>query len=111
MNFGAQERGAWGSIHLVIEHLGLARLGFGNEGVVQDVEDILADLFEFGLDLLAVFADGGDVFVCAFGFFLLLNGGDDAPGSTACADDILVGHREEVSLVNRQLAAHLRHVR
>jgi hypothetical protein len=49
--------------HLVVEDLGLARLGFGDEGLVEDIEDILADFLELGLDLLAVFADGADVLV------------------------------------------------
>jgi hypothetical protein len=54
---------ARGDAHLVVEDLGLARLGFGDEGLVEDIEDILADFLELGLDLLAVFADGADVLV------------------------------------------------
>jgi hypothetical protein len=53
------------SIHLVVEDLRLAGLGLGNQGLVENVEDILADFLEFGLDLLAVIADGSDVLVRA----------------------------------------------
>lgn len=50
-----------GPLHLVIEDLGLARLGLGDEGVVEHVENILADLLELLLDLLSVLADGANV--------------------------------------------------
>jgi hypothetical protein len=63
----------------VVEDLGLARLGLGDEGVVEDVEDILADLLELGLDLLAVFTDGANVLLGALGLLLLLDRGNDAP--------------------------------
>jgi hypothetical protein len=53
------------SIHLVVEDLGLAGLGLGDEGLVENIEDILADFLEFRLDLLAVIADGSDVLVRA----------------------------------------------
>lgn len=65
--------------HLVVEDLGLARLGLGNEGVVEDVENILADLLELGLNLLSVVTDGADVLLGALGLLLLLDRGDDAP--------------------------------
>jgi hypothetical protein len=50
-------------LHLVVEDLGLARLGLGNERIVEYVEHILADLLELLLNLLAVFPDGVDVLV------------------------------------------------
>jgi len=94
-------------LHLVVEDLGLASLGLGDQSIVEDIEDILADLLELGLDLLAVVADGGDVLVRAFGFLLLLNGGDDSPRGPSCTDHVLVCDREKVSFVNRELAAEL----
>jgi hypothetical protein len=93
--------------HLVVENLGLASGGIGNEALVENVEDILADLFELRLNLLAVVLDGGDVLVGALGLLLLLNGGDDAPRGTAGADDVLVGNAEQVALVNGELATNL----
>jgi hypothetical protein len=91
----------------VVENLGLARLSLGDESLVEDIEDILADPLELGLDLLAVVADGGDMLVRALGFLLLLDRRDDAPASTAGTNDILVGHGEKVSLVNGELATKL----
>lgn len=79
------------NIHLVVEDLGLSGLGLGNEGLVKDVEDILADLLELELDLLAVLADDGDVLLRALLLLLLLDRGNDAPGCTAGTDDVLVG--------------------
>ena len=59
--------------HLVVEDLGLARLGLGDKGVIEDVEDILADLLELGLNLLSVVADGANVLLRALGLLLLLD--------------------------------------
>jgi len=93
--------------HLVVEDLGLARLGLGDKRVVEDVEDILADLLELRLDLLSVVADGANVLLGAFGLLLLLDRGDDAPGRTSCSDNVLVGDGQEVALVDGQLTANL----
>lgn len=76
--------------HLVVEHLGLASLGLGDQGLVKDVQDILADLLQLSLDLLAVITDDGDVLLRALGLLLLLDGGDDAPGGTAGTNNVLV---------------------
>jgi hypothetical protein len=103
----AQYRTGSDNAHLVVEDLGLARLGLGNEGVVKDVEDILADLLELGLDLLAVVADGANVLLRALGLLLLLDRGDDAPRRASGADNVLVGDGEEVALVDGQLTANL----
>ena len=91
----------------MVEDLALASLGLGDEALVEDGEDILADLLELKLDLLAVLADDTDVLVGALGLLLLLDAGDDAPGSTAGADDVLVGHGKEVALVDCELATDL----
>lgn len=60
-------------VHLVVEDLALAGLGLGDQGVVKDVEDILADLLELELNLLAVLADDADVLVRALLLLLLLD--------------------------------------
>jgi hypothetical protein len=91
----------------VVEDLGLARLGLGDQGVVEHVEHVLADLLELLLDLLSVLADGADVLVRALGLLLLLDGRDDAPRGTPGADDVLVGNGQEVALVDGELAADL----
>lgn len=91
----------------MVEDLGLAGGGVGDEALVQDIENILANLLELELDLAAVLLDGGDVLVRALGFLLLLDGGDDAPRGTAGADNVLVGDAEEVALVDAELTAQL----
>lgn len=95
------------SLHLVVKYLGLAGGGVGDEGVVKDVEDILADLLELQLDLATVLLDGANVLIGALGLLLLLDGGDDAPGGTAGADNVLVGDAQQVALVNGELTAQL----
>lgn len=91
----------------MVEDLGLAAGSLRDQVLVENVEDILADLLQLLLDLSAVFADGSDVLVRALGFFLLLNGGDDAPRGPAGADNVLVGDAEKVALVDAELAAQL----
>lgn len=91
----------------MVENLRLARLGLWDQGLIQDIKDILADLLEFGLNLLAVGSDGLNMLVGAFGFLLLLDGGDNAPGSTSGTNDILVGNGKKVSLIDGKLSAQL----
>lgn len=55
------------NLHFVVEDLGLSRLGFGNQRLVENIEHILADLLKLILDLLAVITDGADVLVRALG--------------------------------------------
>lgn len=108
---GPQARGGEDkNAHLVVEDLGLAGGGVGDEEVVEDIENILADLLELGLDLVAVILDGRDVLVGALRFLLLLDRGDDAPRGTSGADNVLVGDAEEVTLVNSELSAQLSHL-
>lgn len=47
----------------MVEDLALAGLRLGDEALVEDVQNILADLLKLGLDLLAVVADDVDVLV------------------------------------------------
>ena len=91
----------------MVEDLALARLGLGDQGVVKDVEDILADLLELGLDLLTIVADDGNVLVGTLLLFLLLDRGDDAPRGTSGTDDVLVGDGKEVTLVDGEFTTDL----
>lgn len=91
----------------MVEDLALARLGLGDQGVVKDVENILADLLELGLDLLAVVTDDGNVLVGTLLLLLLLDRGDDAPRGTSGTDNVLVGDGEEVTLVDGKFTTDL----
>lgn len=91
----------------MIENLRLARLGLGDKRLVKNVQDILAHFLELGLDLLAVVTDDGNVLGGPLGFFLLLDGGDDAPGSTTGTDDVLVGDGEEIALIDGKFTIQL----
>jgi hypothetical protein len=80
-----------GSLHLVVEDLGLASLGGGDQVLVENLENVLADLGQLSLNLLAVFLDQGDLGLVALGFLFLLNRGDDPPRGTASTNDVFVG--------------------
>lgn len=67
------------NVHLVVEDLRLARFGLGDQGLIENIKDILADFLELGLNLLAVIADGGNVFFSSLRLLLLLDRGDNAP--------------------------------
>ena len=71
--------------------------------LVQNLQDILADLGELGLNLLPVLLDQTDLSLVALRFLLLLNRGDNSPRRTAGTDDVLVGNGKEVSLLDREL--------
>lgn len=105
-----QDAGGGNNSHLVVEDLGLSGGGVGDQAVVENVEDILADLLELQLNLGAVLLDGGHVLVGALALLLLLDGRDDAPRSPSGTDHVLVGDRQEVTLVNGELAAQLGHL-
>ena len=87
----------------MVEDLGLAGLGRGDEMSIKDREDILADLGKLVLNLLAVLLDKGDLAGVSLGLLLLLDGGDNAPRGTAGTDDILVGNRKKVSLLDGEI--------
>lgn len=61
------------NLHLVVEHLALARLSLGDQALVKHIEDILADVLELLLNLLTVFADDVNVLVRALGLLFLLD--------------------------------------
>lgn len=95
------------NLHLVVEDLGLAGGGVGNQGLVKNVKDILADLLELALNLVAVLADGANMLLAALGLLLLLDRGDDAPAGAAGAHHVLVGDRKEVALIDGKFTTEL----
>lgn len=72
--------------------------------LVKDLEDVVADLGQLGLDLLAVLLDQSDLGGVALSLLLLLDRSDYSPGSTASADDVLVGDGEKVALLDSEVA-------
>ena len=88
----------------MVEDLGLATRSRGDQVLVQNVQDVVADLSKLGLDLLAVLLDESHLLLVALALLLLLDGGDDAPRSTASANDVLVGDGEKVALLHGEIA-------
>lgn len=91
----------------MVKDLGLSGLSLWDQRLVQDVEDILADLLKLRLDLLTVVTDGRNMLVGTLRLLLLLNRRDNAPGSTSGANNVLVGNGQKVSLVNAEFSAQL----
>lgn len=71
--------------------------------LVKNVKDVVADLGKLVLDLLAVLLDERDLGRVALGLLLLLDRGNYSPGRTAGTDDVLVGDREQVALLNGKI--------
>ena len=90
--------------HLVVKDLGLSRLSRGNKVLVENIEDVVADLGELVLDLLAVLLDEGDLGRVALGLLLLLNRGHYPPRGTASTNDVFVGDGQEVALLDGEIA-------
>jgi len=72
--------------------------------LIEDRENVFADLGELGLDLLAVLLDQTDLGGVALGLLLLLDRGDDSPRRTAGTDDVFVGDGEQIPLLDSQIA-------
>jgi hypothetical protein len=89
--------------HLVVEDLGLARLSGRDQVLVKHAEDIVANLGKLTLDLLAVLLDEGDLGGVALRLLLLLDRRNNAPRRAASANDVLVGNRQQVPLLNGQV--------
>ena len=93
------------ALHLVVEHLALLVGGSGHELVRDDLQDLVADVHELLLDGLLVVADQLQLVGLALG----LDGREDAPRRPARANDVLVGHGQEVALLDGQLDRLARH--
>ena len=87
----------------MVEDLGLAGLGRGDEMSIKDREDILADLGKLVLNLLAVLLDKGNLAGVSLRLLLLLDGSNNSPRGTAGTGGILVGDRKKVSLFDGEI--------
>lgn len=63
----------------MVEDLALTSLSRGNKVLIENGENIVADIGKFSFDLVSVRLDLFDLSGVAFGLLLLLDGGDDSP--------------------------------
>jgi hypothetical protein len=89
-------------LHLEVEDLGLSSGGALDELVIEEPDDVIAEVVELILDLLLVGLEEGEV-LGVLGLFLLLDRAECAPGSPSRPDGVLVGHRQEVALLHTEL--------
>ena len=88
------------NVHFVVKDLRFTSLCRWNQMCLENLQDVFANLGEFGLNLLAIFFDQAHLRFVAFRLLLLLNRGDDPPGSTSRANDVLVRDGKEIPLFN-----------
>lgn len=91
----------------MVENLGLSRLSSRKQVVVQNVQNVLANLSQLRFDLVSVTLDLFHVSGISLGFLLLFNGGDDAPAGTTASNDILVSDRKEVAFFDGEFSSNL----
>ena len=87
------------ALHLKVEDLALGVAGLGDEILVEEGEDVAADLPQLLLDLLAVLL--GHLLLPLGALSLLLDRGDDPPRAAAGAHHVLVGHRQQISVIKK----------
>ena len=75
--------------------------------VIENIENVVADVRKLLLDLATVVANALDVSLILLALLLLLNRGDDPPRGTASTDDVLVGDGEQVALLDGELDIEL----
>ena len=81
------------------ENFRFVRLRVNQQGLVDEVEDVLANARKFSLDLLFVVLNFLDILGVALDVLLLLDGAEDAPGRAPCTNNILEGNSQNVSLL------------
>merc|ERR1719469_501180 len=96
-------------LHLLVEHLGLILGSLGNQILVEQTEDRVADLLELRLDLLTIFIRPLGVLIIAFALLLVLHTGDDTPRGSAAAHRVLVRDGQQIALLHSQLLGRLAH--
>lgn len=89
--------------HFVVENSGLSRGRRGDQVLVYDRQNVIANLGEFLLHLLAVTLDQFDIVLIPLRLFLLLNGRHDSPRGPSSTYDIFVSHRKKIPLLHGQL--------
>ena len=89
--------------HFVVKNRGLSWRGWGDQVLVNDTKNVIANLAEFLLNLLAVTLNKSNIVVISLRLLLLLNWRHNAPRSSPSTNDIFVSHREEVPLLHSQL--------
>lgn len=91
----------------MIENLGFPRFCLGDKGIIKYVQDILANAFKLGFNLLTVIADSSNVLIRPLGFLFLLDRGNDAPRGTSSSHNILVRDGQKISLIDGEFATNL----
>ena len=80
------------------ENFRFVRLRVDQQGLVDEVKDVLANASKFCLNLLLVVLNFLHILGVALDVLLLLDGGEDAPGRAPCSNNILEGNSQNVSL-------------
>ena len=74
----------------MVEHFRLSTLSRWDEVLVENFQDVFANLGKLCFDLLAIFFDQANLSFVALGLFLLLDGSYNSPRSTTGTNNVLV---------------------
>jgi hypothetical protein len=91
----------------MVKDFGLPRLSFWNQRFVKNIENVPTHLFQFGLNLLTIFANLGYVLLIVLCLLLLLDTGDDTPRGASCTDHVFVSNGQQIAFVNGKFSAEL----
>jgi len=94
-------------VHLVVEHGGFACTGWRNQVLINDGENVTANLGQLLLYLVPIILNTPDIFVIALALLFLFYGGHDPPWGSPGTNDILVSNGEQVPLFHRKLHVKL----
>ena len=91
------------TLHLEVEDGGVGVVGgAGDQSLVEDLEDVVAELVKLGLDLALVVSQKREI-LGSLGLLLGLDGGKGSPGGSSGSDGVFVGDGKKVSLLDAEL--------
>lgn len=90
-------------LHFVVKDLSIVALHVRHQGVIQKVQDVLADARQLVLNLLLVVLDFLDVLCVTFDVLLFLDRREDPPGCSSRTDNVLECNCQDVSLLDIEL--------
>ena len=68
--------------------------------LLEDIENVFADLGELAFNLLPVALNHGNLLLVPLALLLLLDGGDDTPGCAAGPNNIFVSNGQKITFLD-----------
>merc|ERR1711860_409160 len=94
-------------LHFEIKHFTLCVTGLCNEELVEETQDILADIAKLAFHLLSILF--GHLLLSLRTFSFLFNRGDNPPRGAPRSNHVLVSHAQEIALFVGEFDSRLSH--